>query len=559
MLKSLRINNIVLIEEAVVPFTAGFNVLTGETGSGKSAIMGALNYIAGARSNANILRHDTEKGSIEAAFDIDMHTQVHELLKEAGIEHETGEELIIRREITRTGKSRAFVNNQLAHINFLKKIGENLLEIVGQHANQRLISLEQHREILDLFGDNQGCKKRFKENWQEECRLIEEYNTLKKNEAQRLRQIVICQKELEELDEVQLKENEDEELFKEYSRLTHSEELAKYASDIYQCLAGDNDPIISSLNRLQHSFNQLITHDSSLKDSADAFKSAIIEIQDVADVISNYQSAIEYNPQKIEEINERLTLINKLKRKFGPSISDVIKYQEDSRQKLFQLENADFQIEELEKQISKVKETSQKLASELTARRKKAGTILEKEMKEQLHALNMQKAIFYVSLFSHSRTSHGDESVEFFFAPNVGEKKISIKECASGGELSRIMLALQTLLAGKEKIPTLVFDEIDSNIGGETAAVVGEKLREIGRGHQVLCITHFPQVATCAQHHLQITKCEKEGRTFTEVHFLDSTTRKKELDRMSGNSVSKLSKAAKTTKKCEDNSKSIGV
>jgi len=345
--------------------------------------------------------------------------------------------------------------------------------------------------------------------------------------------------ELEELDEAQIKENEDEELFAEYSRLTNSEELAKYAHEIYGTLAGDTNPILPALIQLQSTFCKLLSHDPSLKDSVEAYQSATLELQEIAHVVRNYHSNIEYNPHKIEEINTRLSLINKIKRKYGPTLTDVRQYHEKTLEKLTQLENTDIQIEALQNKISEAEKLSQKLATELTKKRNAAAKKLESRMKEQLQALNMPKACFYVSLSPQTRSPQGDETVEFMFTPNVGEKKISIKECASGGELSRIMLALQTILAGKENTPTIIFDEIDANIGGETAVVVGGKLQELGHGHQIICITHFPQVAKCAQHHLQISKQEKKGRTYTEISLLDSAQRKKELARMEGKAKGK--------------------
>lgn len=539
MLKSLHISNIVLVENAEIPFIEGFNVLTGETGSGKSAIMGALNYIAGARADNSIMRHEADKGSIEAAFDIDAHLNVQKLLAEAGIDHENGEALIIRRELSRSGKSRAFINNQLAHVSLLREIGNNLIEIVGQHANQRLMNLEQHREILDLSGENSGLKKQFRDCWEEECNLKNQLHEMKNNEAQRLRDIETCRMELDELDDAQLKEHEEEELFADYSRLTNSEELAKYAYEIQKTLTGDKNPIIPNLIQLQNTFGQLLNHDPSLKECFESFQSVTLELEEIAHVVRNYHAGIEYNPHRIEEINARLTLINKIKKKYGPDITDVYNYHEKSKEKLTRLENADIQIETLQERLSDAEKLSSKLAAELTGRRIKAAKRLETSMKKQLQALNMHKACFYVSLSPKTRSPQGDESVEFMFTPNVGEKKISIRECASGGELSRIMLALQTILAGKENTPTIIFDEIDANIGGETAVVVGEKLRELGTGHQVVCITHFPQVATCAQHHLQISKQEKKGRTYTEISLLDDVNRKKELARMSGTTKAK--------------------
>jgi len=413
-------------------------------------------------------------------------------------------------------------------------LGENLLEIVSQHANRRLMRIEAHREILDLFAGITPLKKQFCENWEWECNLKKQLDSLKNSEAERLRTIEICHLELEELDEAKIKENEDEELFAEYARLTNSEELARHAFEIYNSLIEGEHPAISLLQREQNTFSQLIKFDPSLKPFYEAYQSALLELKEVACSLRNYHANIEFNPDKIAEINERLKLINKIKKKYGATTAEIGRYHEQTKQKLYELQRSDLQIEELEKSLEKAELKSQALATELTQKRTAAVEKFETAIKKQLKALNMAKTGFYVSLIPSTRSLHGDETVEFFFAPNVGEKKIAIRDSASGGELSRIMLAIQTLLAGKERIPTLVFDEIDANIGGETATVIGEKLREIGEIHQILCITHFPQVAKCAEHHIQISKHEKQGRTHTKIVLLDAENRQKELSRMTG-------------------------
>lgn len=534
MLKTLKVSNIVLIDHAEISFEKGFNVLTGETGSGKSAILGAMSLISGTRADTNLLRRGAAKGLIEAAFEINGHQDLLNLLQTAGIDHDPEEDLILRREVSETGKSRAFVNNQFAQLALLKKIGEHLLEFVGQHANQRLTSLEEQRAILDLYGGSKELSLEFQRNFQTEQILIREVERIKTTESERLRRIEACQRELEELEEAALREGEEEELFSEYSRLTHSVELAKCSREISEVLLEGEKPVLPQLLRLKANFDELIAHDPSLKETAALFLSAVIELEETANSISHYGETIEYHPQRVEELNLRITFLNKLKRKYGPTVEDVLAYERETKQRLLELEKEDSKIEELEAEIKKIHAHTDQLARTLSGMRIEAATALEKAMLHQLQALNMPKALFFIEMTPIVRSLHGDEAIEFFFTPNVGEKRISIRECASGGELSRIMLALQALLAGKEQTPTIIFDEIDANIGGETAAVVGLKLSEIGNGHQVLCITHFPQVAKCAAHHLHISKQEREGRTYTEIVPLGRKERSQELSRMSG-------------------------
>ena len=468
---------------------------------------------------------------MEALFDIKDESDLLSLLSDSGIDCEPNSELIIRREIHISGKNRAFINNQMAQITLLRRVGSLLFEIVGQHANQKLLSLDCQRQILDTFGGLVQEAAAFSKSWSEENNVRKTLETLVNTEAQRLREIETCRLEIEELLEANIKEGEEEELFAEYSFLSNSEELIQKVSEITHALDGERPAILSLLNRQKILFEQLKRLDPSLTDTAQTFENALLELQEVAHTLRNYQSRIEQDPARLTKINERLTLINHLKRKYGQNVQA---YLTNAQTKLAHLENADNDIDALKHQLTQLQEQNQRLCAHLTSQRDHVGKSLEKAMIVQLQALNMTKAEFEVELSAQPHNRYGNDKIEFFLIPNVGEKRISIKDCASGGELSRLMLALQTLLAGKEKIPTLIFDEIDSNIGGETASIVGEKLKEIGLKHQILCITHFPQVAKCAQHHLQISKQEKEGRTVTTVKSLEGQARQRELTRMLG-------------------------
>lgn len=532
MLKQLIITNIILIEKAEISFEEGFNVLSGETGSGKSAIMEALNLLTGTKADTNIVRHGAEKGIVQAAFAIDALPKVISLLSEGGIEHIEGEYLIIQREVHSAGKSRAFINNQPAHLSLLRQIGDELMEMVGQHANQRLLNASHHRTLVDTFGKLENIHERFADSWEEESHLRNQIEDLISSEAKRIRDMETCRQELEELDQAKLKLGEEEELFSEYSRLSNAEELAGSAAAISDALS--EEEILPALSRLLKTFEQLVKLDPSLTEDMQSYRETITELKEVALNLRNYQNKIENNPEKLEQINGRLTAIDRIKRKYGPSVEQVLDYSKKSKEMLKKLENADTAIESMQIELKEKEAATNRLAAELTAKRQQTAKKLEKALLEQLRPLNMAKADFFVEITPQKRARTGDDLVEFLFSPNVGEKKIPIKDCASGGELSRLMLALQALMAGKEAISTLVFDEIDANIGGETASVIGEKLREIGQKHQVLCITHFPQVAQYACHHIQIFKQEKQGRTITSVAILDDSSKKKELVRMTG-------------------------
>lgn len=535
MLKELRLTNIVLIEQTQITFSKGFHVLSGESGSGKSAIMNGLSLLAGDRGDTSLVRHGADKGIVEAIFDISQIPNVASILEAAGIDHQLEDDLFIRREIYAAGKSRAFINNQLAQLTLLRQISTLLFKIVGQHANQNLLLLEYHKDIIDLFYTLERDVNAFEISWKEENEVRNTLHNLIQSETQRLREIEVCRMEIEELEQANLKDGEEEELFAEYTLLANSEELAEKAANINKVLSGEKTSPLTLLSRQISNMQELAALAPSLKDSASAFSNALIELSEIAHTLRHFESRIEANPERSSLLDSRLELIAKLKRKYGSSIPEIYHYLQKSKEKLHFLETADIHIEELTVKLEDLSSKNHQLASQLTSQRTKAAQEFQQALTEQLHSLNMPKALFFVDITPQKRTHTGDDKIEFFMTPNTGEKRISLRECASGGELSRTMLAIQAVLAGKEKTPTLIFDEIDANIGGETASIVGAKLNDISNKHQVLCITHFPQVAKLSAHHLRISKHENNGRTITQVELLDQLARHHEIARMYGN------------------------
>jgi DNA repair protein RecN (Recombination protein N) len=533
MLKYLLIQNIILVEKGTLSFNVGLNILTGETGSGKSAIMHGLSLAIGDRTDTNLIRRGCEKGVIEAVFDVD-NPNIFSLLVEGGIDHECGQELIIRREISLGGKGRIFINNQLVQLSFLRRLGTLLVQIVGQHANRSLLSLDYHREVLDLYGDLNPLLSRYQQSYDSEGIIKQELGKYFREEAERLREIEVYKREIEELDDAQIKPGEDDDLFAEYTLLSNAEEISLKINEINQILSGERQPLLAILNRQKQSLETLIHFDSSLKETANAFQNVFLELQEISYTLRHYQSHLHWDPERLAEINERLTLLNRLKRKYGSTVEEILAYQRQIRIKLKDLENADSKIENLQIQLSEHEIKTQELAKELSLKRQHYALQFGKDLTAHLHSLNMSKAEFTVQITKQKPIREGEDLVEFFLYPNVGERRIALKDGASGGEISRVLLALQTLLAGKEQTATLIFDEVDANIGGETATIVGDRLREISKQHQVICITHFPQVAKQANHHLQISKEEKEGRTITLIQELDAESREVELARMAG-------------------------
>ncbi|MCE5318263.1 MAG: DNA repair protein RecN [Parachlamydia sp.] len=537
MLKELRIQNIVLVESAVIPFGPGFNVLSGETGSGKSSLMHALELIRGERADTALIRRGAEKGSVEALFDIDSLPVVKELLNAAGIDHEEGDPLILRRDIATSGKGRAFVNNQAAQLTTLRALSQLLFDQIDQHASRRLLTTENHRTLLDLYADLTDQATAFSKSWEEEYQVKRKLEQLIDGSSQRLREIETLQRELEELQEASLKDGEEEELFAEYTRLTHADELAAHLNSLAQLLTHEKQGILPLLSRQRATVEKVAQIDPTFAEPAASLQNAYAELQEAAYAFERGLGRCESQPERTAEINERLALLNRLKRKYGATVAEMQTYQDKTEERLKELENADETIGALQTQLEKLQKRNQDLAHALTQARKKGAKALAKELTPHLRSLNMPKAEFEIDVIAQARSTSGDDKVEFFLQPNVGERRLAIKDFASGGELSRLMLSLQALLAGKQKLPTLIFDEIDANIGGTTAAVVGEKLKQIGEKHQVIAITHFPQVAQHAETHLQIIKRERDGRTLTEIMpLLDEALRQQELSRMRGES-----------------------
>jgi DNA repair protein RecN (Recombination protein N) len=533
MLKNLSIQNLILIEQMDISFEEGLNVLSGETGSGKSAIIEALSLVLGERADTTVIRKGCEKGSVEAIIDISKVPAAQHLLSESGVDCENGE-IIIRREISANGKNRTFINHQSAQLHLLKQLGELVVEFVGQHANRQLLSVENHRKMLDNFGELTPLIKLFSEEWHYENQIQARLKHLIDGESKRLRDIEIYKMELEEIVKCNTKEGEEEELFIEYSRLNSGEEIAQHLEQLTQAFSGERNSILGTLNRCKQNLETLTRLDSSLEDTLKSFQESQILLQDVAYTLTRYSGKVEINPKRAAQVNDRLTMLNRLKKKYGATLAEVEAYRKKLEHDLTQLENADEEITNLQEEIKVASKNTQGAAEKLSQARKKVAKELNQKIVAELRALNMPKVEFKIEVIAQKRSSTGDDKVEFFIAPNVGEHFIPVKDSASVGELSRLMLGLQKLLAGKEAISTLVFDEIDANIGGETASVIGDKLAEIGLHHQVLCITHFPQVAMKAKHHLQISKQEVNGRTFTVVKVLGAKERKQELSRMIG-------------------------
>jgi DNA repair protein RecN (Recombination protein N) len=534
MLLTLSIANFALIEKVSISFHAGLNVITGETGSGKSVILGALNFIQGARQDTAMIRHGSEKTVCEATFEVEENSPLLQLLQEAGIDYDINEPLIIKRELQLNGKGRVTINNQSANLALLKKITPFLIEFSGQHAHLALLDTHAPQRILDSFANLIDLQKEFSRLYQDEQELKKRIQTIENSQSERLRKIDICKLEIEEIKQANLQEGQEELLFQEFERLSHQDEIKQKTNELLYLFEDVKPSIISLLNRSKNTLERLVQMDAHFTETHKALSSSIVEIQEVAYEIRRYQERLHFSPERLQTIEQKLKQIAHLKRKYGQNIPEIQHYLELQIQKLQELENQDLLLEELKSRHEAHLHKTSALAHKLSCERKKAASALEEEITREISSLNMPKALFEVEITNKERSETGDDLIEFFLTPNVGEKRIDVKE-ASGGELARVALATKLILADRLESHTLIFDEIDANIGGKTASLVGEKLASLGKTVQVISITHFPQVARFSSSHFCIQKKEKEGRTHSIVEYLETQSqREQEIERMLG-------------------------
>ncbi|MBH8606660.1 DNA repair protein RecN [Thermoactinomyces sp. CICC 10521] len=538
MLKELVIRHLAIIEEVHIQFSRGFHVLTGETGAGKSILIDALGLIAGGRASVDFVRHGKEKAEIEAVFELAESHPVRPLLEEWGFASDELDVLIIRREITSGGKSTCRVNGRVVTLALLKQIGSKLLDISGQHEHQSLLSAEEHLSLLDQFGGAEiiHLRSQYQSLYREFKEIDQELNRLKIDQQELAHRIDLLEFQREEIEGAGLVPGEDEELEQERNRLAHMEKLMQHTAKAYQALFGERGALELLQESLSHA-EEMAEVDHSLKPAWDNMQSAYYQLEEAAREISRYGDGLEFDPERLYEVEERLHLIKQLKRKYGESIDEILAYGEKIKQELSSLNHREETEAELTARRNELQEELLALAKELTAKRKKAATLLETRVEKELADLNMGSTVFHVAFYRERAVQllpHGQDLIEFQIAPNPGEPLKPLAKIASGGELSRIMLALKTIFASSDQSHTLIFDEIDTGVSGRAAQAIAEKMAALGRKHQVLSVTHLPQVACMADHHFCIAKEALDNETRTKVERLDLNRRIRELARMLG-------------------------
>jgi DNA repair protein RecN (Recombination protein N) len=548
MLREFHIHNLAIIDELAMELSLGLNVLTGETGAGKSIILGALNLILGERASAEDIRTGCTEARVEAVFDCSARRPVNEFLEENNLPLNEGE-VIVRREITRSGKGRCLVNGVLLPLYQLKALGELLVDLHGQHQHQSLLSRTAQLDVLDAFGDYSNVLEEYRTTYKAYREKQKAHSALSQSEQEVERRKGFLQFQIDEISKARLAENEDSELELERARLLNAEKLTLAATTLYDLLyEGEKQgtSVVQLLAQADAELTTLISTEPNMGHLADTLAEIKAKIEDVAAAARSYAGCIEKDPERLDEVESRLELIRKLKRKYGSTVADILSQLEAFKKELSQLEHRSDELTVLERELDELGSRVEQLAEELSQRRKESARTFERRLVAELKELNMPRTRFTVQFWRAERatdelpvhrspysfTANGADQMEFLISPNPGEDLRPLKKIASGGELSRIMLALKSLTAGKDRIPTLVFDEIDVGISGKAADRLGDKMAQLGRTHQIICITHLPHIAARATTHYAVSKTVEKARTVTFVQRLDYHTRLEELARL---------------------------
>jgi len=547
MLKELSIRNFAIIGDLQIGFGDGLTILSGETGAGKSIILNAVNLLLGSRASTDLVRTGAKTAELEALFHISPDSRVAKTM--SGLGYDPAEGLLIRRIIARSDGNRVYINGRLATIQLLSTITENLASISGQHAHQGLLKEEQHLMILDQSGGLMVLRQKVYDYYHQILPLIDELEKLKKIRDRQAEHLELLQFQKNEIADAGIVPGEDTELEQERLRLRNAETLYQIVHGSIEELYGAPGSVIEKLLEVKKNLEKAGRIDSQLNSGAGSLAESAYRIEDLIGELRAYLKVIQMDEQRLEAVEERLDELNKLKRKYGGSLEAVQSQLATIEQELLNVENISEKINDVTKLIAGLHNGCRELALELSRSRKKAAGALAQKITEALASLKMAQTAFKVDLNlmawnekfdqflkidDHLLTETGIDRATFMIAPNLGEDLKPLATIASGGELSRVVLALKAILAETDSVETVIFDEVDAGIGGGTATVVGRKLSELAKHHQVICITHLPQIAKFGEHHLSITKHVVDGRTQTFIQPLSKSDRQKEIARMLG-------------------------
>jgi DNA repair protein RecN (Recombination protein N) len=537
MLLELRIKNFAIIDVLNLSFSKGLNVLTGETGAGKSIILNAVHLLLGDKATEEWIRSSEEEGSVEALFNISENLEVKEKIKEkAPSLSGAGEEdsLLIRRVISRAGRGKVFINGNLATLGALSGFGEGLLSLYGQHEHQSLQQVETHIDILDEFGGLLGLRETFQKQYQEFVSLSEELEKIQAEKERRARERELMAFQSKEIEASGIQIGEEESLKEERTLLTHAKKLMDFSRGAEETLYSEQGSMIEKIQKILNQGREVGAIDPSLSQPLKALEGTLIQLEEIALVMRDYSRRVEMNPMRLDEIENRLEEIDRMKRKYGSTVKEVLSFKHRTDEALRSFRTDEEKLSQLQGRLEPLRQAVVGLGKRLSEERKRVAFELKKSIERELNSLGMRKTIFEIQIDPLPLSLKGIDRVEFLISPNVGEGVKPLAKIASGGELSRIMLAMKRILAKVGGRQVLIFDEVDSGIGGAMAEVVGKKLRELSRHHQVICVTHLPQIACFADQHYSVRKEVKSGRTLTLVDQLDRESIVDEIARMLG-------------------------
>ncbi len=545
ILSLLRIKNLALVEELEWALSPGFIAVTGETGAGKSIIIGALQLVLGERGDKSVIRTGAETCTVEAVLNGEILDKLNHLLAESGIE--PGGELIIKRTLSTTGTNRQFINGSPTTLAVLKAVGDELIDLHGPHDHQSLLSPDKQLALLDSFAHAGGQLAEYQKHFARLQSLVAEHAALNTAETAREQELDLLRHQINEIHSAKLQPGEEEEITARYKLASNSKRLIELASTISQRLAESDDAILSQLAETQKLLRDLEKIDTSIAQFVEGHETAVVELSEIARSLGTYAEKLDLDPTQLVALEQRVSLFETLKRKYGPSISDVIAFGARAEERMRKIEGRDAELERLATEIEKARVELNRSGEALGKVRAKAAPKLSTMIRKNLVDLGFRQSEFEAALtVLPEPTATGFDSVELLFSPNPGEPPKPLRAIASSGEISRLMLAIKSVLAAQDAVPLLVFDEIDANVGGEIANAVGAKMQTLANEHQVICITHLPQVASAASSHFVVTKEVARGRTHTQLQEVSGKARQEEIARMLGGKSESAMKLAAT-------------
>ena len=547
MLKELRIGNFAIIEQLNIQLSNGLTVLSGETGAGKSIIINALNLLLGHRATGKYIRTGMDVAEVEALFDIDDHPQIKDMMIQHDLDPEEG--LLIRRVISRKDRHKIFINDRQSTIQLLSQLTANLVNISGQHAHQRLLNEDEHLIFLDTYGKLIPLRQAVGQLYHKLLPLIDHLTVLIKQQERQAEHLELIKFQAKEIANAAIGENEDLLLENEHMRLQHAETIYQKVNQSIEQLYDAEGAVYEILSKTNKEIEQASTMDHTLNPTCERVQEASVLIEDITSELRHYLDGIHVDNQRLQAVEDRIYLLNQLKRKYGGSLSSINEHLQKIQEELNGLDSIEDKISQAAQEVNTVHEQLKNKTYELSEKRKQAAQNLSGVVEKELHQLKMNKTQFQVKVTGRPAETHthnaltdgkclftetGMDQAHFMIAPNIGEEMKPLAAIASGGELSRVVLALKAILAGTESVSTVVFDEVDAGIGGGVAEMVGQKMAALSAHHQIICITHLPQIAKYGKHHFQIAKHVSNDRTHTVIRPIDHEERVQEIARMIG-------------------------